>query len=88
MIDGCLWTKGKFRVHLCSRLVPARCSPSGEGRGLPRLEEAQSNPKMIHNSAATVSERSLPDGLGLEVLEMVVKHVDQPIKGFDDKSTL
>jgi hypothetical protein len=24
----------------------------------------------------------------LEVLEMVVKHVDQPIKGFDDKSTL
>jgi hypothetical protein len=26
--------------------------------------------------------------LGLEVLEMVVKHVDQPIKGFDDKSTL
>lgn len=43
---------------------------------------------MIHNSAATISERSLSDALGLEVLEMVVKHVDQPIKGFDDKSTL
>lgn len=43
---------------------------------------------MIHTSAATISERSLPHALGLEVLEMVVKHVDQPIKGFDDKSTL
>jgi hypothetical protein len=43
---------------------------------------------MIHSSAATISERSLPDALGLEVLKMVVKHVDRPIKGFDDKSTL
>jgi hypothetical protein len=60
----------------------------GKGQGLPRLEEHKSNPGMIHSSAATISERSLPDALGLEVLEMVVKHVDRPIKGFDDKSTL
>jgi hypothetical protein len=43
---------------------------------------------MIHSSTATISERSLPDALGLEVLEMVVKQADRPIKGFDDKSTL
>jgi hypothetical protein len=89
MIDGWLWTKGSLGSSmLCSRLVPARCSPTGERSKTSPTRGAQSNPGMIQSSAATISERSLPDALGLKVFKMVVKHVDRPIKGFDDKSTL
>src|SRR5271163_2175153 len=74
MIDGCLWTKGSLGF-VCVRdwyLLDVLV--------LGKIED-------FPDSRSTI-QRSLPDTLRLEVLEMVVKHVHRPMKGFDDKSTL
>jgi hypothetical protein len=65
MIDGCSLTKGSLGFIYCSRLVPARGSPTGEDQGVPRLEECDPARRMIHNSAATIGEQSLPDAFGV-----------------------
>ena len=74
MIDGCFWTQGS------SGFVCVRDWYLLDVLVLEKIED-------FPDSRSTI-QRSLPDTLGLEVLEMVVKHVDRPIKGFDDKSTL
>ena len=88
MIDGYSLTKGSLRFINVSDWYLREVRAHWGRSGVPRLEERNPTRELIHTSAATISERNLPDALGLEVLEMVVKHVDQPIKGFDDKSTL
>ena len=74
MIDGCLWTQGSLGF------VCVRDWYLLDVLALGKIED-------FPDSRSTI-QRSLPDTLRLEVLEMVVKHVDRPIKGFDDKSTL
>lgn len=74
MIDGCLWTKESLGF------IYVRDWYLRDVLQLGKIED-------FPDSRSTI-QRSLPDALGLEALEMVVKHVDRPIKGFDDKSTL
>ena len=84
MIDGCFWTKESLGFIYVRDWYLRDVLPLGKIKDFPDSRSTGT----IHSSTATISERSLPHALGLEVLEMVVKHVDRPIKGFDDKSTL
>src|ERR1700735_4763007 len=88
MIDGYSLTRGRLRFIDVPDWYLREGRPLGKIEEFPDSKERNPTRELIHTSAATISERNLPDALGLEVLEMVVKHVDQPIKGFDDKSTL